>query len=60
MFDRERRVTLLVKMASFDLGFDVTALREISSEDVDIFIFPKKLSLRRLLCQHLHMRYNKN
>ena len=48
MFDSERRVTLLVKMAYFDLGFDVTAPPEISSEDVDILIFPKKLSLRRL------------
>ena len=39
MFDRERRVTLLVKMASFDLGFDVAAPPEISSEDVVILIF---------------------
>ena len=39
MFDRERRLALLVKMASFDFGFDVTEFREISSEDVDILIF---------------------
>ena len=65
MFDRKRGVTLFVNMASFDHGFDVAAPPEISSEDVDILIlsmiyFPKKLSLRKLLCQHLHMRHFKN